>query len=67
LVQPAAATRARAVSRIAAFMSTPTTRPLGPTRSAASSATSPAPLPMSSTFMPGPMPAAWKKRRVIGP
>ena len=49
---PRPCARRRAVSRMAGFASTPTTRPVGPTSSAASKAVSPAPLPRSSTFMP---------------
>ncbi len=53
---PASPARARAVSRIAGFTSTPTTAPSGPTTSAAVMVTSPVPLPMSSTLIPRPRP-----------
>jgi hypothetical protein len=43
---------------VSAFMSTPVTLPEGPTIDAASSETSPAPQPTSSTRMPGPRPAS---------
>jgi hypothetical protein len=57
---------ARADSRIEGFVSMPTTSPSEPTSRAASNATSPAPLPRSSTFIPCPMPASRNRRSVKG-
>ena len=63
---PVARTRSPAVRRTSGAVSTPITVPCWPTRSARSRETSPAPLPMSSTFIPGPMPACARKCRVVG-
>ena len=64
---PRAAAVTRAAKTAAGAISVPTTLPDGPTRSAARKATSPVPLPTSSTRMPGAMPAARKYSSVAGP
>jgi hypothetical protein len=66
LLHSASRARLRAASRIEGFVSMPTTSPLEPTSRAASNATSPAPLPRSSTFIPRPMPASRNRRSVKG-
>ena len=66
LLHPASRARLRAVSRIEGFVSMPTTWPFEPTSRATRNATSPAPLPRSSTFIPGPMPASRNRRSVNG-
>ena len=57
LASPAFPALARAFSSIASVMSTPITRPAGPTLRAASKQSKPAPLPRSSTVSPGSSPA----------
>src|SRR5271165_2254410 len=58
--------RLRAEVKAVSDLSVPTTSPAAPTNSAARNATSPAPLPISSTRIPAASPAFRKNCRVIG-